>query len=193
VARRVSSSESVCRDDESAPRRQAASAAPGAEFAAASRDCRTNFLPLETNGFGARIMISGSTPSSAAEPNEQRATVLVAEDHLDSRDAMRALLEAFGYRVLLAANGREAIAVALEKKPDLILMDIMMPELDGFEATRELRRHTSTADTPIIAVTAMEGAQQLALQAGATDYVRKPIDIRGLLAKVSNWLKSPTN
>ena len=119
------------------------------------------------------------------------ATILVAEDHLDSRDALRALLEAFGYHVLEAANGRQAVDVALALLPDLILMDIMMPELDGFEATRELRRHPSTAGTPIIAVTAMEGAHQLALQAGANDYVRKPVDIRGLVAKVHNWLEAP--
>lgn len=117
------------------------------------------------------------------------ATILVAEDHLDSRDALRALLEAFGYQVVVAVNGRQAVDVALEHAPDLILMDIMMPELDGFEATRELRQNPRTAQIPIIAVTAMEGAHQLALQAGANDYVRKPIDIRGLVAKVHNWLK----
>jgi len=119
------------------------------------------------------------------------ATILVAEDHLDSRDAMRALLEAFGYVVLEAVNGREAVSVALEMHPDLILMDIMMPELDGFEATRELRRHGEMCGTPIIAVTAMEGAQHLALQAGANDFVRKPVDIRGLVAKVHDWLETP--
>ncbi|HEX6306845.1 MAG TPA: response regulator [Longimicrobiales bacterium] len=119
------------------------------------------------------------------------ATILVAEDHLDSRDALRALLEAFGYRVLEATNGRQAVEVALANAPDLILMDIMMPELDGFEATRELRRHRATQRTPIIAVTAMEGAHHLAIQAGANDYVRKPVDIRRLVAKVHDWLDSP--
>lgn len=119
------------------------------------------------------------------------ATILVAEDHLDSRDALRALLEAFGYEVLEAVNGREAVELALRAQPDLILMDIMMPELDGFEATRELRRHSETVGTPIIAVTAMEGAHQLAILAGANDYVRKPVDIRGLVAKVHNWLETP--
>lgn len=105
---------------------------------------------------------------------------------------MKAILEAFGYRVLEAVNGREAVDVALRDKPDLILMDIMMPELDGFEATRELRQHDSMAGVPIIAVTAMEGAQKLAAQAGASDFVRKPVDIRGLVGKISGWLQSPT-
>ncbi|HSK19645.1 MAG TPA: response regulator [Longimicrobiales bacterium] len=119
------------------------------------------------------------------------ATILIAEDHLDSRDALRALLEAFGYNVLEAANGRQAVEIALMHDPDLILMDIMMPELDGFEATRQLRRHQATHATPIIAVTAMEGAHQLAIQAGANDYVRKPVDIRRLVAKVHDWLHTP--
>src|SRR5690606_13964869 len=82
--------------------------------------------------------------------DQVHATILVAEDHLDSRDALRALLEAFGYQVIEAVNGREAIRLALELRPDVILMDIMMPELDGFEATRELRRHARTRAIPII-------------------------------------------
>jgi CheY-like chemotaxis protein len=112
-------------------------------------------------------------------------TILIAEDHLDSRDAMRALLEAFGYRVLVAVNGRQAVELAVHEHPDLILMDVMMPELDGFGATRELRMNQATANTPIIAVTAMEGACDLALQAGANDFVRKPVDIRRLVDKVN--------
>lgn len=128
---------------------------------------------------------------SATDPLAGRQTVriLIAEDHLDSRDALRALLEAFGYAVLVATNGQEAVEAALSETPDLILMDIMMPVLDGFEATRLLRRHPETRRTPIIAVTAMEGARELALHAGADDYVRKPIDIRALLAKVSGLLE----
>jgi CheY-like chemotaxis protein len=119
-------------------------------------------------------------------------TILVAEDHLDSRDALRALLEAFGYQVLVAVDGRQAVEVATTQHPDLVLMDIMMPEMDGFEATRTLRLDARTAKIPIIAVTAMEGAQQLALQAGADYFVRKPVDIRGLIAKVHRYLPPPT-
>jgi CheY-like chemotaxis protein len=129
--------------------------------------------------------------SEQADLSSTGATILIAEDHLDSRDAMRALLEAFGFRVVVAVDGRQAVEIALEQRPDLILMDIMMPELDGFEATRQLRQRAETQQTPIIAVTAMEGAQRLALQAGANDYVRKPIDIRGLIAKVQSWLPNP--
>jgi CheY-like chemotaxis protein len=134
------------------------------------------------------MQVSVSEKTAAPRPDGS-ATILIAEDHLDSRDAMRALLEAFGYRVVEAVNGRQAVDMAVQDRPDLILMDIMMPELDGFEATRELRRHRSTSRIPIIAVTAMEGAQQLALQAGANDYIRKPIDIHGLVSKVHDWLQ----
>lgn len=135
-------------------------------------------------------MHARSKPDAEQEAS-LNATILVAEDHLDSRDALRALLEAFGYKVIEAVNGRDAIEKALSQRPDLILMDIMMPEMDGFEATRRLRSHDQMAGTPIIAVTAMEGAQQLAIQAGANDYVRKPVDIRRLVAKVHDWLQSP--
>ena len=118
------------------------------------------------------------------------ATILLAEDHLDSREAMRALLEAHGYRVVEAANGREAVERALEERPDLVLMDIMMPEMDGFEATRVLRSQEGTSLVPIIAVTAMDGAQRLSVQAGANDFIAKPIDTRGLMTKIRTWLAS---
>ena len=121
------------------------------------------------------------------------ATILLAEDHLDSREAMRALLEAHGFRVIEAANGREAVERALEERPDLVLMDIMMPEMDGFEATRVLRTQEGTRRVPIIAVTAMDGAQRLSVQAGADDFIAKPIDTRGLMAKIRSWLAAAQN
>jgi CheY-like chemotaxis protein len=126
-----------------------------------------------------------------AEPtgSRRRVRILVVEDHLDSREALRALLEAFGYAVLVAANGQEAVEAAQLARPDVILMDMMMPVMDGFEAIRELRRRSPTSCTPIIALTAMEGAQELALHAGADEFVRKPTDIRTLLAKVSGLLQ----
>ncbi|NIR60218.1 MAG: response regulator [Gammaproteobacteria bacterium] len=116
------------------------------------------------------------------------ATILVAEDHHDSREALRILLESAGYRVAVAVDGRDALDVALLETPDLILMDIMMPELDGFEVTRRLRSHAATGAVPIIAVTAMQGAREMALEAGADDVMAKPIDIHALLAKVRDWL-----
>lgn len=118
-----------------------------------------------------------------------RSKILIVEDHLDSREAFRELFEAFGYDVVEAINGREAIASAAREHPSVILMDIMMPEVDGLDATRKIRSMPGFEQTPIIAVTALDGAQELAREAGMSDYVRKPVDIHGLLAKVSLWLK----
>lgn len=115
--------------------------------------------------------------------------ILIVEDHRDSREALRALFEAFGYEVTEACNGTEAIEAVQRDGPNLILMDIMMPGLDGFDASRRIRTFPGHEHTPIIAVTAMEDARELALQAGMSDYVRKPVDIRGLLNKVSGWLE----
>ena len=115
-------------------------------------------------------------------------TILIAEDHVDSREAMRELLEAFGFEVIEAGNGRQAVSVALEQGPRLILMDVMMPEMDGFQAIKELRKQPATRTTPIIALTAMDGARELALHAGANDFVRKPVDIRRLIGLVNGWI-----
>lgn len=126
--------------------------------------------------------------TSEAGPASTDPTVLIAEDHLDSREALSALLEAFGFRVVPAVNGAQAVDLARQRRPDLILMDIMMPELDGFEATRQLRGFPETRDIPIITLTAMDGARTLALDAGANDFLPKPINSGVLLKKVRSWL-----
>jgi CheY-like chemotaxis protein len=115
--------------------------------------------------------------------------ILIVEDHRDSREAMRALFEAFGYQVVEAVNGRDGVEAANRERPHLILMDIMMPELDGLAASRRIRSIVGMEYTPIIAVSAVEDARELALQAGMSDYVRKPVDIRRLLNKVSGLLE----
>jgi len=117
------------------------------------------------------------------------AAILVAEDHEDSRDALRALLEAVGYRVHLAHNGREAVERALALKPDLVVMDIMMPEMDGLEATRLLRASPDFRQVPIIALTAMEGARERALDAGCDDFVAKPLNVSSFFGKVRDWIE----
>ena len=99
-------------------------------------------------------------------------------------------LEAFGFDVVPANNGAEAIDLARRNPPDLVLMDIMMPEVDGFEATRRLRGFPETRDIPIITLTAMEGARSRALEAGADDFLAKPINSGQLLEKVRDWLNS---
>ena len=126
-----------------------------------------------------------SPPSQPSQP----ARILIAEDHLDSRDALRILLEAAGYVVTVADDGSKAVDLALNERPDLILMDIMMPVLDGFEATRLLREECGMRGVPIIAFTAMEGAQDRALEAGATAVLRKPLEIHSLLAAINEHLR----
>lgn len=126
--------------------------------------------------------------TSNVRPASTSRTILIAEDHLDSREALGALLEAFGFCVVTAVNGAEAVERAVALRPDLILMDIMMPELDGFEATRRLRGLPETEAIPIITLTAMDGAHALALDAGANDFLPKPINSGVLLKKVRSWL-----
>jgi CheY-like chemotaxis protein len=118
--------------------------------------------------------------------------VLIAEDHEDSRDALKTLLDAFGYRVVEAENGREAVERAVAERPDLILMDMMMPKVDGFQATREIRMVEGLRGVPILALTAMEGARERALQAGCDDLVPKPLDVRAFLDQVRAWTGSPS-
>lgn len=117
------------------------------------------------------------------------ATILIAEDHEDSRDALRALLEAAGYRVALAQNGREAVDRALALHPDLVIMDIMMPVMDGLEATRELRAAPGFERVPIIALTALEGGRERALAAGCDHFVSKPLNVRSFFGTVEEWLR----
>jgi two-component system, cell cycle response regulator DivK len=114
--------------------------------------------------------------------------ILVAEDHLDSRDALKTLLEAVGYDVVVATDGRQAVAQALARHPALILMDMMMPEMDGLSATRTLREQDEMRNVPILALTALEGVRDRVLAAGCDDYITKPIDLATFLKKLEQWL-----
>ena len=115
---------------------------------------------------------------------------LVVEDFEDSRFMMRRLLEMAGHRVLEATDGEQAIKLALEAHPALILMDLSLPKLDGLAATRKLREHKAFRDTPIVAVSAHDGPESRAdaLAAGCDDYVTKPIDFDGLTELISKLL-----
>jgi two-component system, cell cycle response regulator DivK len=134
-----------------------------------------------------------SPTSHVHQDDEPAASVLIAEDHPDSREALRSLLEVYGYRVHTAIDGREAIDKALALQPDLILMDIMMPHIDGFEATRRLRAAETFRQVPIIALTAMDGAREMVLAAGCDDYLGKPIDVRTFLERVRLWAEAGRN
>src|SRR5438105_15758832 len=105
-------------------------------------------------------------------------TILLVEDFADSRFMMRRLLELDGYRVVEATTGREAVECARRECPDLILMDLSLPEMDGLTATRLIRELESLCDVPIIAVSAHDEAtfHTRARAAGCDEYVTKPVD-----------------
>ena len=132
-------------------------------------------------------------PSPTGEESADPATgdggsILVADDNEDCRMALRALLESLGYEVHEAADGEKAVEVARRVQPDLVLMDIMMPGVDGLEATRRLRSDSELDDTCIVAVSAMEGACEASRSAGCDDCILKPIDLGGLDEMVAAWL-----
>jgi two-component system cell cycle response regulator DivK len=116
--------------------------------------------------------------------------ILVIEDTEDNRRIIRDLLTNFGYELLEAADGVEGVALAEEHRPDLILMDIQLPVVDGYEATRRIRAIPGLARVPIIAVTsyALSGDEAKARAAGCDGYVAKPFSPRQLLAKIREFL-----
>jgi len=115
--------------------------------------------------------------------------ILLVEDYEDNRVMMRQLLELSGYRVLEANNGEQAISVAASEVPDLILMDMSLPRVDGLSATRQIRAIASLRNVPVVAVSAHDTADfhSQALASGCNEYVTKPIDF-GLLESVINRL-----
>ena len=123
------------------------------------------------------------------ESNGAGPTVLVVEDFEDNRFMMRRLLEMSGYRVVEAVNGEQAVEVAANERPDLILMDLSLPKLDGLAATRRIRQSNGLSHVPIVAVSAHDTSDfhADALAAGCNEYVTKPIDfdqLESLLKKL---------
>ena len=117
--------------------------------------------------------------------------VLIADDKATSRELVRTVLESAGYNVIEAANGTEAVRNARNERPDLIILDVHMPELDGFGVIQELRRDAGFAETPIIALTAsaMQGDRERAIAAGFTSYITKPIGLGALRNEVERLLR----
>jgi CheY-like chemotaxis protein len=113
--------------------------------------------------------------------------VLVVEDFEDNRFMMRRLLEMSGYRVVEAVNGNQAVEAAERDQPDIILMDLSLPQLDGLAATRRIREQQGTRRVPIVAVSAHDSADfhAEALAAGCNEYVTKPIDFDQLVDLLS--------
>ncbi len=117
-------------------------------------------------------------------------TILVAEDDPASRELMREILEAGGYRVLEACNGGEALQKMGEMEPDLVLLDIQMPGLDGFAVLRQLRQNPRYATLRVVALTAyaMGGDREKVLAAGFDAYLTKPVDVTALRAQIQQLL-----
>jgi CheY-like chemotaxis protein len=112
--------------------------------------------------------------------------ILVVEDNVFNRDLIQRFLEPEGFEVVVAHDGADGLARAVAEQPDLVLMDMSLPVIDGWEATRRMKADPATARIPVIALTAhaMLGDREKALAAGCDDYDTKPIDIERLLAKI---------
>ena len=121
------------------------------------------------------------------------ARILLAEDNEMNRDMLSRRLERKGYQVVIAVNGQRAIDLAANEKPDLILMDMSLPMVDGWEATRRLKADPRTKQIPIIALTAhaMAEDERKAREAGCDDYDTKPVEFTRLLEKIEALLGSP--
>ena len=116
--------------------------------------------------------------------------ILVVEDHEDNRQILRDLLASAGYEMIEAGNGEDGVAAAASERPDLILMDIQLPILDGYEATRQIKANPALSAIPIIVVTsyALSGDEEKARTAGCDAYVAKPYSPRQLLARIRDFL-----
>ena len=116
--------------------------------------------------------------------------VLLVEDQEDNRQIVSDLLTSVGYELLVATNGQEGVDMAVAQRPDLILMDIQLPVLDGYEATRRIKADPALRQIPIIAVTsyALSGDDVKALEAGCDAYLTKPFSPRALLAKIREYI-----
>ena len=121
--------------------------------------------------------------------------ILLVEDNEVTVDVMREQLKFLGYQVVIARNGAEAVTSAIAELPDLIVMDIQMPVMDGFEATAQLRKEPKTQSIPILAATAkaMSGDRERCLKAGCNDYIAKPFTHRQLQAAIEKLLNKPSN
>ena len=116
--------------------------------------------------------------------------ILVVEDHEENRRIMRDLLTSAGYEMIEAVTGEDGVTLAERERPDLILMDIQLPGIDGYETTRRIKANPALRAIPIIAVTsyALSGDDVKAREAGCNDYVTKPFSPRALLAKIREHL-----
>jgi len=118
--------------------------------------------------------------------------ILIVEDNQDNRELVAKVLKLTGYHVIEAVDGQEAIEKARAENPDLILMDLFIPKIDGYEVTKRLKDDKDLKHIPVIALTAqaMKGDMEIALAAGCDGYMPKPIDVRELPKQIKHFLKS---
>ena len=118
-------------------------------------------------------------------------TILLIEDNPEIRENTTEILELSGYKVIAADNGREGVEVAMTQKPDMILCDIMMPGLNGYEVIKEIKSDPLTSEIPFIYLTASgeRGEVKMAMEMGASGYIRKPYDTKELMSVISKFLE----
>lgn len=157
--------------------------------------CFSFTLPYRTVAVS-DVLTSASAPSRVDSSLFFRSSplILVAEDNEASLNTLASYLTVKGYRLLAAKNGMEAVRLAASERPDIILMDIQMPGMDGLEATRLIRQNPDLERVPILALTAlaMEGDRDRCLAAGATDYLTKPVKLRELVQQIEQMLTDST-
>jgi CheY-like chemotaxis protein len=141
-----------------------------------------------------RVIPGRPTESTEVPPTDQGPLILLAEDHESNIETIADYLQAKGYRLTVARDGVEAIERTRQERPDLILMDIQMPHMDGLEAIRRLRTEEGQTEVPIIALTAlaMPGDCERCLEAGASEYLSKPVSMRQLVRTIQAQLGQET-
>ena len=158
--------------------------------------CFTVHLPCETPPLSSPLPAAANAANTANAPNAAAAApitpaqLLLVEDNEANATTLSSYLEARGYHVQVAENGKLAIEMAVAAPPDLIVMDIQMPEMDGLEAIRHLRNHPPLAQVPILALTAlaMAGDRDACIAAGANEYMTKPVRLRPLTEMIQQLL-----
>jgi CheY-like chemotaxis protein len=116
--------------------------------------------------------------------------ILIVEDNMDTYELVHFILEKNGFETFLAVNGRDGVTAAQKQKPDLIIMDMSMPEMDGWTATSLIKRDKKISAIPLIALTAhaLPGDRQRAMDAGCDEYITKPMDLGDLVETVEYWV-----
>lgn len=117
--------------------------------------------------------------------------ILIVEDNMDTYELVKFILEKNGFETFLAMNGRDGVNAAVKQHPDLIIMDLSMPEMDGWTATRLIKGDLQTSSIPLIALTAhaLPGDRKRAFDAGCDEYITKPMDLLELLETVNDWMQ----